>query len=93
MHHTHWGLDQPPFPSGTDPRLFFFFASQREALARLRFVVDNHRRLGLLLAETGLGKSLLLKMFAAECLRKNYAVAQIDLLGLTSRRCRPVQVL
>jgi type II secretory pathway predicted ATPase ExeA len=85
MHHTKWGLDRPPFPSGTDPRLFYEGASHREALARLRFVVDNRRRLGLLLAETGLGKSLLLEVFAAECRRKNFAVAQFDLLGLTSR--------
>ncbi len=85
MYNTHWGLEQPPFPSGTDPRLFYEGASQREALARLRFVVENRRRLGLLLSDAGLGKSLLLKVFATECRQKNYAVAQLDLLGLSSR--------
>ncbi|NOY40420.1 MAG: AAA family ATPase [Planctomycetes bacterium] len=85
MYNTHWGLEQPPFPSGTDPRLFYEGASQREALARLRFVVENRRRLGLLLSDTGLGKSLLLKVFATECRQKSCAVAQLDLLGLSSR--------
>jgi len=91
MYQTHWGLDRPPFPSGSDPRLFYKGVSQREALARLRFVVENRRRLGLLLSETGLGKSQLLKAFAAQCLLgncgrlENCAVAQVDLLGISSR--------
>ena len=85
MYNSHWELENAPFPSGTDPKRFYEGASQREALARLRFVTENHRRLGLLLSESGIGKSLLLKVFAGECLKKNIAVAQVDLLGLNSR--------
>ena len=85
MYHSHWGLQRSPFPSGTDRRLFFEGASQREALARLRFLVENQRRLGVLLGEPGLGKSLLLEVFAAECRRNSQRVAHLDLLGLSSR--------
>lgn len=85
MYQAHWGLEKPPFPSGADLRLFYEGASQREALARLRYLVDNGRRLGLVNADSGLGKSLLLDVFASECRQKNRAIAQVDFLGLTTR--------
>ena len=81
----HWGLEKPPFPSGLDTRLFYEGASQRESLARLRFLLAHRRRLGLVLGETGLGKSLLLAVFAEQCRQAGQAAAEIDLLGLSSR--------
>ncbi|MGI9455601.1 MAG: ExeA family protein, partial [Aeoliella sp.] len=44
----------------------------------------NHR-LGLVLGEPGTGKSLLLKMFENDCRRQGYAVASVNLFGLSSR--------
>lgn len=85
MYQSHWGLHRPPFASGLDPRQFYEGASQRESLARLRFVLAHRRRLGLVLGATGLGKSLLLKVFAQQCQQAGHAVAQLDLLGLTAR--------
>jgi len=85
MYQTHWGLEKPPFPSGLDPKLFYEGASQRESLARLRFLLAHRRRLGLVLGATGLGKSLLLSVFSEQCRLAGQAVAQVDLLGLSSR--------
>jgi len=91
MFQSHWGLEKTPFPSGFDPSLFYEGASQRESLARLRFLVDQGRRLGLVLGEPGLGKSLLFEVFARECRLPRQSqqtrrlVAQVDLLGLSSR--------
>lgn len=85
MYQSHWGIDRPPFPSGIDAHLFHETTGGREALARLRYLVDNRRRLGLVLGEPGLGKSLLLEMFARECRRQNRQVAQVDMLGITPR--------
>ena len=85
MYQTHWGLEKPPFPSGLDPKLFYQGASQRESLARLRFLLAHRRRLGLVQGATGLGKSLLATVFAEECRQAGHAVAQIDLLGLSTR--------
>ena len=85
MYQTHWGLERPPFPTGLDPHSFFEDASQRESRARLRFLVNQARRLGLVLGESGVGKSLLLEVFAQECRERNRVVAQVDLLGLSSR--------
>jgi general secretion pathway protein A len=85
MYLTHWGLDQPPFPSGLDPHGFYEGASQRESLARLRFLLAHRRRLGLVQGGTGYGKSLLLKVFAQQCRAAGHAVAHVDLLGLSAR--------
>ena len=85
MYQTHWGLEKPPFPSGLDTRLFYEGASQRESLARLRFLLAHRRRLGLVLGESGLGKSLLASVFAEQCRKAGHAVAQVDLLGLSTR--------
>lgn len=87
MHRTKptiWGLEKSPFSSGLETRLFFEGAAQREALARLRFLLAN-RRLGLVFGEPGLGKSLLLKVFENECRRQGGAVASVNLLGLSTR--------
>ncbi|NOZ40243.1 MAG: AAA family ATPase [Planctomycetes bacterium] len=85
MYQTHWGLEKPPFPSGLDPKLFFEGASQRESLARLRFLLAHRRRLGLVLGASGMGKSLLLSVFAEQCRLAGHAAGQVDLLGLSTR--------
>jgi len=85
MYQTHWGLEKPPFPSGPDARLFYEGANQRESLARLRFLLAHRRRLGLVQGKSGLGKSLLLEVFAGQCQRAGQAVAQVSLQGLSAR--------
>ena len=85
MYQTQWGLAKPPFPSGLDLKIFYEGMNQRESLARLRFLTDHQRRCGLMLGQPGLGKSLLLEVFAQECRQQCAAVALIDLLGLSSR--------
>ncbi len=85
MYQAIWGLEKPPFPSGLDPRLFFEGASHHEALARLRFLLTNHRRLGLLLGEPGTGKSLLLKVFEKQCQQQAIVTARVNLFGITTR--------
>lgn len=85
MYQSHWGLDRTPFPSGLDASYFYEGAGQRESMARLRFLVNNGRRLGLVLGEPGLGKSLLLEVFSQECRQRGQVVAQVDVLGLSTR--------
>ena len=93
MHTTHWGLEKSPFSRGTaagtagenSEPVFFSGLPQQEALARLRFLVHNGRRLGLMLGESGWGKSLVLDLFAEECHRESWQVAQLNVLGLTVR--------
>lgn len=82
MYQSHWGLDETPFRTQLDPRFFHQSPTHEEALARLHFLVDYRRRLGLLIGPRGSGKSLLLEVFAGELRRRGLAVAKVSLLGI-----------
>ena len=81
MYHSHWGLDEPPFQTRLDPRFFHESPTHEEALARLHFLVDYRRRLGLLIGPQGSGKSLLLEVFAGELRERGLPVARVNLMG------------
>lgn len=81
MYQSHWGLRETPFSTCLAPRFFFEGPVHEEALARLHFLADARRRLGLLLGEPGSGKSLVLEVFAAQSRRQGRAVAALNLAG------------
>ena len=83
MYESHWGLRESPFHEEFDPLGFYQSPTHEEALARLHFLVEQRRRLGLLLGPEGSGKSLLLEMLAADLRRHGPAVARVNLTGLT----------
>ena len=82
MYQTHWGLDKSPFRGCPDPQSFYESPTHEEALARLDFLVEHHRRLGLLMGPPGSGKSLMLEFFADQLRRQGRSVARLDLLGV-----------
>jgi energy-coupling factor transporter ATP-binding protein EcfA2 len=81
MFRKHWGLRESPFRGTLDWRLFFPSPTHDEALARLHFLVEERRRLGLLLGPTGCGKSLVLEVFARRLRRHGAQIANVNLLG------------
>jgi len=81
MYQSHWGLTQSPFGSSFDARFFYESPTHEEALARLNFLVEQRRRLGLMLGPPGSGKSLLLELFAVAQRRAGRAVARVALTG------------
>jgi general secretion pathway protein A len=83
MVYSHWNLSGSPFKTGIDPRQFYQSTSHEEALARLHFLVDQPRRIGLLLGESGVGKSLLLEVFAKQIRSATRQVVSLSLLGIT----------
>ena len=83
MYQSHWGLRESPFHDGFDPQSFYQSPTHEEALARLHFLVEQHRRLGLLLGPEGSGKSLLLEILAAQLRRRGPAVARVNLTGIS----------
>ena len=85
MYPTHWGLAEPPFRSRLDPRFFHPSPTHEEALARLHFLVDDRRRLGLLLGSHGSGKSLVLEVFGQNVRRVGWPVARLAVAGLRPR--------
>jgi general secretion pathway protein A len=80
-----WGLDRWPFRGSVAVGQFYPTAGHNEALARIEYLVESRRRLGAMLAESGAGKSLLLKVAANQLARKGAAVATVDALGASSR--------
>lgn len=85
MYLSHWGLTDSPFSKDRDAHLFYQGLPQEEALARLHFLVDRGRRLGLLCGPLGCGKSLLLDVFAGQLRRGGRKVVVTSALGRTSR--------
>jgi general secretion pathway protein A len=82
---AHWGLARSPFADGQAAPLFYEADSQAEALARLRFVVGDGRRLSVVAGDRGVGKTFALHRFAEECRREGRPVASASLAGLTVR--------
>jgi type II secretory pathway predicted ATPase ExeA len=85
MQLDHWQLTGSPFRTELAADRFYPSASHDEALARLEYLVDARRRLGVLLGDGGVGKSLLLRVAAQRLARKGCAVATIDAVGAGTR--------
>ena len=81
---SHWGLAESPFQSAVDPRYFHPSPTHDEALARLKYLVEHRRRLGLLSGAAGAGKSVLLNLLGRELARQGCAVAALNLTGISS---------
>jgi len=56
-----YGCTENPFAIDPDPRFLFLSESHREALATLQYGIKNRKGFLLLLAEAGLGKTLLIQ--------------------------------
>jgi len=82
MYLAHWGLNAAPFRNCLDPRRFFLAPTHEEALARLDFLAEQRRRLGLLFGRSGCGKSLILDVFARQLRRSGCTSARVSLLGM-----------
>lgn len=82
MYQQYWGFLTPPFHVGQEGSGYFKSPSQVEALARLAFVVDDVKRLNILVGPTGIGKSALLDAFARRQRLQGHQVVRISLLGL-----------
>lgn len=82
---VHWGLDRWPFRSVPKANQLYPTAAFAEALARIEYLVEGRRRLGALLGEQGVGKSLLLQAAARQLGRQGRAAVLVDATGITSR--------
>jgi type II secretory pathway predicted ATPase ExeA len=82
MYHTHWGLRTSPFGSeaGSSTNANAGFD---EALARLKYLLDQRGHLGLLLGSAGTGKTTLAKRFCEEARRQGSLAALIGGKGCT----------
>jgi type II secretory pathway predicted ATPase ExeA len=82
MYQAYWGLSRPAFTTVGDPGWYFLSPTHEEAQARLDFLVQNQRRLGVLLGPSGVGKSMTLAWFAQRLRRQRAEVVLLSLLGM-----------
>lgn len=82
MYEAHWGLRQSAFKGRTDAGYFHPSPPHDEALARLSFLVENRKRLGLVLGLPGSGKTLLLKTLARQLEATGAQVALVNMASL-----------
>lgn len=81
MFTQYWGLKENPFASRFDRRWFYDSPGHEEALARLYFLIEQERRLGLLTGDSGTGKTFLLEVLFQESRRTQREVVYVDLLA------------
>jgi general secretion pathway protein A len=81
----HWQITESPFRTVPAADRYYPSASHEEAVARLEYLVDARRRVGVLLGESGIGKSLMLRVAAERLARKGCAVASVDVVGVGTR--------
>lgn len=74
---SYWGLREAPFRVAADSQTFHLSPTHEEALARLHFLVENRRPVGLLCGERGSGKTLVLHRFARELRRAGVVAAVV----------------
>ena len=77
-------LHGSPFCRGGVP-YFYASATHREALARLQFLVQQGRSLGLLTGSDGSGKSLVLAVFLHEMQQAGQPACTVNLTGIEPR--------
>ncbi len=83
MHLGYWRLREEPFSRGLDPRAYVPSSTHEEALARLNYIVESQRRLGLLLGSPGSGKSFVLSVLARQLRGAPGQVVRLSLQGLS----------
>ena len=84
MHERYWARNDLSLQGSLGHVGLIATPSHEEALARLGYLVEQHRRFGLMLGPTGTGKSLVLRAAADEAKRLGREVAVIDLFGIDS---------
>lgn len=77
-----WSWNDAPFSTKLDPRRFYAGESQEEALSRLHFLVENRRRLGLLIGGKGSGKSMLLEVAAKQFRQQGQQVCLASVMSV-----------
>lgn len=83
MYTQHWGLSKSPFTGHARGPLFHQSSGQREVLARVDYLIENGRRVGIFTGEDGFGKSTILEHLAKKVTRQGNVAISLNLLGVS----------
>ena len=71
MYEAYWGLKEKPFENTPDPRFFYYSQQHKEAVARMLYVVREHKGAALFTGDYGCGKTLLTRVLWNELQQEN----------------------
>lgn len=71
MYTAYWGLTEKPFENTPDPKFLYYSQQHEEAMARMLYVVREHKSAALLTGEYGCGKTLLSRVLKSEIQQEN----------------------
>jgi type II secretory pathway predicted ATPase ExeA len=71
MYEAYWELKEKPFENTPDPRFIYYSKQHKEAIARLLYVIREHKGAALLTGEYGCGKTLLTRVIWHELQQEN----------------------
>ncbi|MCK9594982.1 MAG: AAA family ATPase [Candidatus Omnitrophica bacterium] len=71
MYTSFWGLKAKPFENTPDPQFIYYSKQHKEAVARLLYVVREHKGAALFTGEYGSGKTLLSRVLWHELQQEN----------------------
>lgn len=66
MYENYWGLERTPFENHSDAGFFFNSETHQAALLKLRYLVESRKGAGLLVGDTGFGKTFLTEVLAEQ---------------------------
>ncbi len=66
MYSQHWKLKRRPFENTLEPEFFFPSQTHQAALLKLRYLIENQKGAGVLVAPTGAGKTFVTHRLAKE---------------------------
>lgn len=71
MYTAYWGLKEKPFENTPDPKFIYYSQQHEEAMARMLYVVREHKGAALLTGEYGCGKTLMSRVLKTELQKEN----------------------
>lgn len=71
MYTAYWGLKEKPFENTPDPKFIYYSHQHEEAMARMLYVVREHKGAALLTGEYGCGKTLMSRVLKTELQKEN----------------------
>lgn len=81
MHYQHWGFNRSPFV-GAGQSDFYVTPQHEEALARLNYLIENNRRLGMLMGPHGIGKTSTLHYLQSKLRSQGHQCCVLNMVGL-----------
>lgn len=81
MQYQHWGFNRSPF-ANTGQSDFYVTPQHEEALARLNYLIENNRRLGMLMGRHGIGKTSTLYYLQSKLRSQGHQCCVMNMVGL-----------